>query len=140
MINSGKVKQYAELTSKKREVQKMLDDLNGTLAKLEEELLEEYTDEGVSSLKVDTSEGRFTVFPRRELWAGREEGVDNDAACAALRAAGLDDLCETKFNTQKLSAVVREMDAAGAPYPASFVGVIKVTEKYRLSVRKAGNG
>jgi hypothetical protein len=136
-MDTGKVRQYAELTARKRALKSQLDEVDSDLAALQEEILDMMAQNGVPSLKVDTAEGRFTVFTRRELWAGALEG-DYPRACAALQAAGMGDLVEERFNTQRLSAVVREMETTGTPYPESFEGAIKITETFKLGVRKAG--
>ena len=136
--NMESVKKFAELTAKKRGLSAQLDEVKAEMDALQESILAMMGEAGVSSVRVDTDEGRFTLFPRRELWAGAMEG-DYVRACVALRNAGLGDLVEERFNTQRLSAVVREMDAAGTPLPESFEGAIKVSEVFKLSVRKAGS-
>ena len=135
--NMDAVKQFAELTARKRGLAAQLDEVKAEMDALQESILAMMGEAGVSSVRVDTDEGRFTLFPRRELWAGALEG-DYVRACVALRDAGLSDLVEERFNTQRLSAVVREMDAAGTPLPESFEGAIKVSEIFKLSVRRAG--
>ena len=136
-LDTALVRKYAELTAKKRQLKSQMDEVDSDLVALQETILDQMAQNGVPSLKVDTDEGRFTVFTRRELWAGALEG-DYERACVALKMAGMGDLVEERFNTQRLSAVVREMDATGTPLPESFVGAIKVSEVFKLSVRKAG--
>jgi hypothetical protein len=136
-MDTGLVRRFAELTARKRKLSSDLDEVKSDLDALQEQILDMMGANGVASLKVDTDEGRFTVFPTRTLWAGALEG-DYERACVALKMAGMGDLVEERFNTQRLSAVVREMETTGTPFPESFEGAIKITETFKLGVRKAG--
>ena len=135
-MDTGKARHYAALINAKRNKKAEIDALDAEINQLQEEILATMSEEGLSSMRVDIEEGRFTIFPRRELWAGAMDG-DYERACHALKVAGLGDLVEEKFNTNRLSSVVREMDAAGVPMPESFAGAIKVSEVFKLSVRRA---
>ena len=135
-MDTNKLRKFATLTAAKRAKTAEIDAIEKELSELQEEILTSMSSEGVSSMRVDLPEGRFTISPLRQLWAGAVEG-DYERACQALKAAGLGDLVEEKFNTNRLSSVVREMDAAGVPLPESFAGAIKVSEVFRLSVRRA---
>ena len=128
--------EYAVLVQKKREVQAMLDDLSSTLTAREAELLQRFGDEGVASVKVDTDEGRFTIFPRHEIWATAIKG-NEEKLYAGLKATGYADLVKESVNTMKLSSLVREINTAGGDIPDQWKDAVQVTEKYRLSVRKA---
>jgi hypothetical protein len=89
-------------------------------------------DEGVASLKVETDEGRFTLFPRRELWASGIPGHETELF-NGLRAIGYGDMVKETVNSQRLSSYIREIDKAGETIPEE----IKVTEKFRVGVRRA---
>lgn len=132
-----KAKSYAELVSLDRQLAAKSREVKEKISKLEAELLDEFAAGGISQLRVDTSEGKFTIFPRRQLWASLAEGADYPHACAALKLAGMGDLVEEKFSTQRLSAVVRELDDAGQELPAEVKPYVKVAEVFKLSVQKA---
>ena len=127
---------YARLVAKKREVQAMLDDLSATITAKEGELLQRFGDEGVQQVKISTPEGSFTLFPRRELWSSTIPGCE-DTLAAGLKILGYGDLVRLTVNSQRLSSLVREFDASGVAIPQEIAPSIKVTEKYRLAVRKA---
>ena len=114
------------------------------IASVENEMLESFRNKGIDDIHVD---GRVCVYLSRQLWAKVVDG-NHARACTALRAAGLDDLIEEKFNTNTLSAYVRELvkghedDPPDTPLstylPPSFQGAIDVTEKHSVKTRKAG--
>ena len=136
-MDSSRVKRVAELTSLKRQAKATLADIQEEMDRIQQEVLDAMGAEGISSLRVDTSEGRFTVSPRRQLWAGVEEGQKRKAV-EVLEALGLGDLVSPNY--QSLSSWVREHEDQGRPLPAEFAGVIAVREVFTLGVRKAGNG
>ena len=128
--------EYASLKAQKQAAEASVEELSAKLTKLEAELLQRMGDEGVASLKVDTPEGRFTLFPRRTLWASCVPGHDQELH-DGLRALGYGDLVKETVNSQRLSSLVREYDTTGAEIPQEIAGAVKVTERFQLSVRKA---
>lgn len=133
-MDTERVKRYAELTSLKRQAKTTLADIQEEMDKIQQEVLDAMGAEGISSLRVDTSEGRFTVFPKRQLWAGIEEGMKMQAI-EVLESLGLKDLLSPNY--QSLSSWVREHEDQDRPLPAEFAGVIAVREVFSLGVRKA---
>ena len=133
---SQDAQKYAVLVAQKKTLEAEVDTLKETLAKLEETLLTRMGDEGVASLKVDTAEGRFTLFPKRTLWASCVPGHQQELN-DGLRALGYGDLVTESVNGQRLSSYIRELDVAGAEVPREIVEAVKVTEKFTIGVRKA---
>lgn len=131
---SEEVREYAELTAEKRRLTADLEDIKKKLSTLEQHLLDRFGAEGVSQMRVDTDEGSFTVFPKRQIWAGIEEG-QKLAAIDVLEKLGLKDLLSPNY--QSLSSWVREHEEMGVPLPEEFAGVIAVREVFSLAVRKA---
>lgn len=129
-------REFAALNQKKRELQNELDSLTEKLAKQEETLLSRFGDEGVESVKIKLGKDKFTLFPRRELWASVAPGMEK-SLFRLLRRNKYGDLIKEKVNTQSLSALIREFDQHGKKIPESWQKVVKVTEKYRIGTRKA---
>ena len=125
--------EYADLADRKAELKAELTKVEAQLGKLEPQALDWFQQAGVKSVKLDS--GR-AMFIRRELWAGRADGVDNEQAIAGLVAAGLSEFAAPRINTQKLSAYCRELDAEGQPLPGAFENIIVVNEKFRIGSRK----
>ena len=136
-MDTNRIKRYAELTLLKRQAKTTLADIQEEMDKIQQEVLDIMGAEGVSSLRVNTSEGWFTVSPKRTIWAGIEEGMKLQAI-EVLESLGLKDLLSPNY--QSLSSWVREHEDQGRPLPAEFAGVIAVREVFSLGVRKAGNG
>lgn len=136
-MNTDRVKRYAELISLKRQAKATLNTIQEELTTLETELLDALAAEGIDQVRVDTDEGRFTIFPKRQIWAGIEEGKKLEAI-EVLEKLGLKDLLSPNY--QSLSSWVREHEVTETPLPKEFEGVIAVREVFTLNVRKAGNG
>lgn len=133
-MNTDRVKRYAELTSLKRQAKATLNTIQEELTTLETELLDALAAEGIDQVRVDTDEGRFTIFPRRTIWGGIEEGKKMEAI-EVLEKLGLKDLLSPNY--QSLSSWIREHEETGIPLPEEFNGVIMVREVFSLAVRKA---
>lgn len=108
--------QVVELTDLKRTLDAELKRVKDELKPLEEAMLDEFAERGESSAR-HAATGKL-VYIRRQIWARAAE--DKAAACAALRAAGLDEFVAESFNTQSLSAYFRELaknelEAKGIP-------------------------
>lgn len=131
-IDTEKMRRYVELTKRKRQTEEDLDGLKKELARLEGQLLEDFERAGVDSMRIDG----MTVYPHRQLFANARDG-DKERAVEALRACGLDDYVKEQFNTQSLSAYVRELDELEEPLPQPLAEALDVHEKYTLRVRKA---
>lgn len=138
-MNTERLKKFAELTAQKRNKKRELEEVEAELTILQDEILEEMGTEPISLARVDTDEGRFTLYPMKQLWAKAHEG-NYDRACRFLKRIGLGDLVEKRFNTNRLSAVIREWDANEVPLPKNIEKYIDVAETYKIGVRKATNG
>lgn len=137
MSNDGQVdiertRRYVELTKRKRQAEDDLDEVKKELARLEGQLLEDFEHAGVDSMRIDG----HTVYPHRQLFANARDG-DKERAVEALRACGLHDYVKEQFNTQSLSAYVRELDELEEPLPQPLADALDVYEKFTLRVRKA---
>lgn len=128
-MNPETLKQFIALDARRKALDAELKDVTGRLEAMREPLLDQWIQEGVTSLKVDG----HTVSLRRQVWA---RVVDRERIADALRREGLESLLTP--NSQQLSAWVREREAEGQPLPASFAGVVDTFERFSLSVR--GNG
>ena len=128
--------EYAGLVAQRKAAEELVEGLKEKLAKLEAELLQRMGDEGVASMKVDTPEGRFTLFPKRTLWSSCIPGHEQELH-DGLRTLGYGDLVKESVNSQRLSSYIRELDVAGAEIPKEIVEAVKVTEKFSVGVRKA---
>ena len=127
--------EYAIQMDERNRLEAELSAVKKRLADLEPDVLKWFEAQGLSSAKL--SDGR-TIYLRRELWAGRADGVDNEEACSALIASGLTDLVEPHYNVNTLSAYLRELDKNGDPLPPPMQGKIIVREVFKVGSRRPG--
>jgi len=99
---------------------------------IEQLLLPEFERNGLEKVSID---GR-TVYLERKLWAKAKDG-DKAAMCKALKRAHLGDFVEQTFNTNSLSAYVRELDREEKPLPPSLRKVVEISEVYKLTTRRS---
>ncbi len=128
---STSLRTYAKLDKERRTLNARLKKLDTLIEETSHAVLDHFQKIGIDRVTVDG----VTIYVRRQLWAGREDGVTVDEACTALKDAGLPEYAHERVNTQSLSAFVRELDAAGKPLPAELQGVIKVSEVFKVQTR-----
>ena len=128
------VKDYARLERRKRALELELKQVKSRIDSLREPVLGYFQTHGIDSQKIDG----LTLYLRRELWAGREDGIDNETAITALERAGLTEYAGPRINTQSLSAYMRELDERGEAMPAELQGVIKLSEVWKIGTRESG--
>jgi len=131
-----KLTEWVELEKRRRELKEELAQIEERQKELEEPVMDFMAQMGLERVRING----MTVYIRRELWAGAVDG-DYEKACKALKEAGLGDYVQERFNTQSLSAYIREADKEEGGWEANVPPVlrdaIKVTEKFRLQARKS---
>lgn len=133
MADDDAVLRYAELATQKQEAERHLNSIKEEMKALEERVLRYFQNKGIDRVAAN---GR-TVYIKRELWAGRDEGADADEIGAALLEAGLGEYFPNRVNWQSLSAFCRELDASGESLPEPLVGKVKVTEQFKVGTRSS---
>lgn len=139
-MDMAKVKRYRDLRREAKRNEDARKALTAEADKLEREILEAFVDAEVQSVQVDGS----TVYLERKLWAQKEtdpstdEPVPTEVVVEALNAAGLGDFVQEGYNTNTLSAYLRDLDENEEPLPPALRGVIKAAEVFKIRYRKAG--
>jgi len=128
-----------ELIKKLISIKKRLDELDAETKKLkaeydalEPEVIAYLEQEGLDRVTMD---GR-TVYVRRQLWASVNK--ENPFALDILRENGLGDFIEEKVNSQRISAYIREFEKTGQVIPDWCKEALNITEKFNVSIVKAG--
>lgn len=119
--------QMVEIDAQIREAASVVDRLKEEREQLEQTLLEQFAEAGVSSVRVN---GR-AVGIRRDVYA---RILDPERLHAALREAGFGDLIQPKVDSAKLSALVREFDRGDVECPAELAEVVTASEKFSIRV------
>jgi hypothetical protein len=131
-MNSEQLKRFVALEERRKELEGEIDRIKAEAAELESALMPQFEQEGVERISID---GR-TVFIERRLWASAKNG-DKQALCKALKRAHLSEFVQETFNSQSLSALVREWDRDGRPMPPSLREVLEVSEVFKLRTRRS---
>tara|TARA_R110002167_G_scaffold361610_1_gene580101 strand:+ start:1372 stop:1767 length:396 start_codon:yes stop_codon:yes gene_type:complete len=121
---------FAILSTKKKDLKNELKVVEEEMSAYQEGLLTHFEKNGIQSIK----QNGMTIYLKKQLWAGKEEGVTGAEAVEALKEAGLEDYIGP--STQGLSAYLRELDANGEGIPQVLQGKIKLTERFTISTRR----
>jgi hypothetical protein len=131
-MNTDELKRFVALEERRRALEAEIEAVKAEAAELEALLLPQFEQSGLERVAID---GR-TVYVERKLWAKAKDG-DKAAVCKALKRCRLGDYVEETFNTNSLSAYVRELDREGRPLPPSLATVLDVSEVFRLRTRRS---
>jgi hypothetical protein len=131
-MNTEELKRFVALEERRRQLETEIDSIKAEAAELEERLLPQFEQTGMERVSID---GR-TVYVERKLWAKAKDG-DKPAVCKALKRCHLGDYVEETFNTNSLSAYVRELDREGRSLPPSLAAVLDVSEVFKLRTRRS---
>lgn len=127
------LKEYVQMSALKKSIEEELESVKVRLAEIEPQLLDEFAEAGMQSANIDG----HTIYIQRQLWAKVEDGASKDDVILGLKAAGYSDYVNETYNTQQVSALLREWDKQELPIPAPLEGKLGSTEKFSLRVRKA---
>jgi hypothetical protein len=125
-----KIEQFIELETERRELEARLKEVKEEIAPLHEQVLTYFEQTGTSKIK----RSGLTLYVHRQLWASPIDG-DYERGCAALKAAGLEDMVKESFNIHTLSAYIRELERMGEPIPETFEGAIQTEETFQIRTR-----
>ena len=131
-MNTEELKRFVALEERRRQLEAEVDAVKAEAAELEQRLLPQFEQGGFEKISID---GR-TVYIERKLWAKARDG-DKAAVCKALKRCRLGDYVEETFNTNSLSAYVRELDREGRALPPSLAAVLDVSEVFKLRTRRS---
>jgi hypothetical protein len=97
-------------------------------------LVEHMLSEGIDKISIRDPKYRgLTLFIRTDVWEGH---TTKEEAIQALKDAGLEDMVKPDFNSQRLSAYIREQEAEGKELPEAFEGKIFARPTQKLIVTR----
>ena len=131
-MNSEQLKRFVALEERRKQLEDEVDGIKAEAAELESALMPQFEQAGIERVSID---GR-TVYIERKLWAKAKDG-DKPAVCKALKRCRLGDYVEETFNTNSLSAYVRELDREGKPLSPALASVLDVSEVFKLRTRRS---
>lgn len=133
MTDINTVERYCKLENERTSLEDQLAAVKAKLEDLRPGVLDYMQSHSLDKL---TSAGR-TIYLRRELWAGRADGVSPADLMAALDAAGLAEFAERAPKMQSLTSYVRELDRDGAEMPEALRGVLVANEVFKIGSRRS---
>lgn len=133
MTDIRTVERYAKLENERTALEDQLVAVKAKLDELRQGVLDYMQSHSLDKI---TSAGR-TLYLRRELWAGRAEGVSPADLMVALDAAGLTEFAERAPKMQSLTAYVRELDRDGLELPEPLRGVLVANELFKIGSRRS---
>lgn len=98
-------KRYAAIHKRLDEIDAEQKALKAEALELEPTLLEEMSEDGIDRMTING----VTFYPRRRVFVSAAKGCDKEQVSDALIACGLGDFVSRTFNTNTLSAYVREV-------------------------------
>jgi len=128
---SGALSSYIEYSNKIRDLKAELKTVQAEMSPYEKTIMDHFELNGIQNIK----QTGVTVYIKKQLWAGKEEGISGEEAAESLKEAGLGEYIGP--STMGLSAYLRELDKEGAGLPAQLIGKIKLTEKFTISARRS---
>lgn len=124
------IKNFIELDKRYKSLDVEMKAIAKEKTSIEEVILNHMTETGMESVRINGS----TVFSHHQVWA--KKLTDNQEEInRALSAAGHDDIIETKPNSNRLSALIREYVDGDRPLPESFENVLGSNTVYSVRVR-----
>ncbi len=94
-----------------------------------------FLEAGAANLALERNGRRTTLYLHRQVWASPAEGKERTDVAAALVAAGMGELVNPNYNSNTLSAWVRERVKADEAIPAGLADVLNITERIEVNVR-----
>lgn len=125
---------YAELHSRKSQLEADAKTFGEEAGKIEQLLLEAMAESGLQNLKLKTGQ---TVYRQTDVYAGVADGFTKDGLTELL--ANQDqfrDLVKPALNMMSLRARIREIEDAGDTLPEVIQQQVKMNEVHRVKVRK----
>lgn len=130
-LNTEGLKKFTELDAKKAELEIELARIKKEMEAIAPAIMESMASEGVANIKINDR----TVFTKLTIFAQISSKAD---AIKALKEAGMEDFITEGYNTNSISAFVRELTKNDEELPEAFGNAITAGEKVTLHSVKAG--
>ena len=129
-MNLDRLKRFVELKNKLKDFEAITDTLKDEVKVLEAAIIEDFATTGIDKITINGQ----TIFIQKQIWAKVE---DKQKAIDMLKASEYYNhyVYET-YNTQQISAVIREYLKNGDEIPPEFKDVIGYSETFNIKVTK----
>ena len=135
-MDMKKARRCAELIARKRTVEDELRSIKDEINELEPSLIQDLIEDQVDRLPIKVGDDRVTLYIHRQLWVKPKDG-DKGAVIRTLKRCGLSDFVSEGYNTNSLSAYVRERIGNGQPLQPTLAEVVRVDESVSIRGRRS---
>lgn len=134
MSNIGELaEKFEQLVKNKTRAAKEEADCKQEISRIEQELLDAMSDEGLQNLTLASG---MTLFKRCDRFYGVAEGRSKAELVKALANCPMTmDLVEANYNSNSLRSRIKEIEANGDVLPEEVSALLKVTEQYKVGHR-----
>lgn len=131
-------REYAAAIGYKKKLEEQLGSIKDKIARLEDAVMNMMQEEQLDRLPINLGIDTITLFIHRQLWAKPKDG-DKERVVRTLKDVGLGDLVAESYNTNSLSAYVREQLANGEDLEPELADVIDINEVASVRGRRTPN-
>tara|TARA_R110000744_G_scaffold215563_1_gene334361 strand:+ start:130 stop:588 length:459 start_codon:yes stop_codon:yes gene_type:complete len=135
-MNMKLAKQVATLIAEKRGLEDSLRAVKDDIAKLEPELLNMLMEEQMDRLHITVGDEKVTLYIHKILWAKPKDG-DRQAVIDTLVRCGLSEFVQENYNSNSLSAYVRERLANGQQLQPTLADAVSLEEVVSIRGRRS---
>lgn len=130
-------RKFAALKAEKSDIERRKKEINGELAKLQEEILGSWAEEGVRGVPLDTAtlSMRRAGFIKLNIVGDRATPEEKAAICQALKDAGYDEYVAEGFNSRSVSTLAKD-EHWDQDLPPELEGKLTFEPSYEICVEK----
>lgn len=128
-------RQFSKLIEQKKKNDTAEKDIALQMSRLEEQLINAMSEEGVQNISLDTG---MTVYRKTDKFYGAAEGVSKEDLVQELgRHPQTMDLVAPSYNANSLRSRMKEIESNEESLPEELKRMIHVTEKFRVGYRSS---
>ena len=129
-------KQVAALIAEKRRLEDALRTVKDQIAGLEPTLLNELMEEQMDRLHLNVEGSKMTLYIHRVMWAKPKDG-DRESLVSVLKRCGMSDFVTENYNSNSLSAYVRERLSNGVLLQPTLADALHLEESVSIRGRRS---
>ena len=134
-MNMNLAKKVAKMIAKKRQLEDDLRAVKEDIAQHEPQLLDEMVANQLERLQIPVEGQKISIYIHRQLWTKPKE--DRAEVVSVLKKCGLSDFVSENYNSNSLSAYVRERLANGEKLQPTLEKCVELTEVVSIRGRRS---
>ncbi len=125
--------EYAELKTKRKKLEKDLDDVKAYIRNIEDSLIDHFIENEMTSINLHG----FTLYMTTQLWVKYKGGITKEEAIEYLDSVDLSTMAPRGTNSSTLSAFAREQKKNDEPMPGRWDEFFEDSIKTNIKVRSS---